>query len=64
MKKIKNQYGEEFDFDACRNIMDDDICEDISSLNLDEQYFYDLYCVKHRRKFGDEFEFNKRCPQV
>ena len=62
--KIKNQYGEKFDFDACRNLMDDKICDEIISLNFEAQDFFDLYCLKHRRKYGDEFVFNKRSPEV
>lgn len=51
--------GFEKDFDACVNLMDDDIREDLHmemAGECNEQEFLDAYCERHLEKFGEEFE--------
>ena len=56
MKVMLN--GHEVDFDACVNMMDDEIRE---KLHMDmvgectEQEFLDRYCEAHVKKYGEEF---------
>lgn len=67
---VANENFETVDFDACVALMDDELREEAhrtTVLNADyerisnsEQYFFDLYCGLHRRKYGEEFEPNKR----
>ncbi|WP_186386793.1 hypothetical protein [Stappia sp. TSB10P1A] len=65
MTKITNQHGAEFDMDAVANMMDDDIREALHSQGFDsDQAFFDAYCSAHEDKFGEEFAFNTRNPQV
>lgn len=51
--------GEEVDWDACTELMDDDICEELHAKyagNVTNQQFLDVYCKAHRKKYGKEFE--------
>ena len=48
----------EFDFDAARNLMDDDICEQIHGTVDTEQEFVDAYAARHLDKYGTEFVIN------
>lgn len=67
---VANENFETVDFDACVALMDDELREEAhrtTVLNADyerisnsEQYFFDLYCGLHCRKYGEEFEPNKR----
>lgn len=56
MKVMLN--GHEVDFDACVNMMDDEIRE---KLHMDmvgectEQEFLNRYCEAHAEKYGEEF---------
>lgn len=63
---IKNQYGREFDYDAVENMMDSTLREVVHSVisPCSPQDFFNVYCVSHRSKFKEEFEFNTLNPQV
>lgn len=50
--------GQEFDIDAVRNLMDDDLCERIHGTVDTDQEFVDAYCKLHAETFGQEFEVN------
>lgn len=62
---IKNEYGYEFDFDACVNLMDDEVREEVHAelAPCTDQEFFDAYCKAHEEKFGEEFELAKKNPQ-
>jgi hypothetical protein len=49
--------GEQVDFDACVNLMDDDLRElvhrDIAPCS--DQQFLDEYCKRHFDKYGEDF---------
>lgn len=57
MSKI-NSNGTEFDFDAARNLMDDDLCEAIHGTVETEQEFFDAYVAAHAAKYGEDFVLN------
>lgn len=51
--------GHEVDFDACVNLMDDDIREELHmemAGSCTEQEFLDAYCEAHSNKYGEEFQ--------
>lgn len=63
--KVKNAYGEEFDFTAAVNLMDHDLCLECSNTSYNSetpQQFFDRYCAAHYKKFGEEFELAKKNP--
>ena len=63
MAKIINASGREIDFDAAAILMDNDISASFEHGDgLTEQEFFDVYCLEHRRKYGEEFEPNKKNP--
>lgn len=47
----------ECDFDACVNMMDDDIREQVHAelAPCGDQEFLDRYCELHKEKFGEDF---------
>ena len=56
MKVMLN--GHKVDFNACVNLMDDDIREALHmemSGECTEQEFLDAYCEEHSNKYGEEF---------
>lgn len=55
--KIVNMYGQELDFEAIVQYMDDEIRERLHGelSPCEPQYFYEAYCVEHFRKFGEIF---------
>ena len=56
MKVMLN--GHEVDFNACVNLMDDDIREALHmemAGSCTEQEFLDAYCEAHSNKYGEEF---------
>lgn len=67
---VVNEYFDTVDFDACVAIMDNDLREeahketiffyDTNKAGIPEQFFFDVYCNLHRKKYGEEFEPNKR----
>lgn len=61
MKEFKKVIlnGQEVDFDACANLMDDEIREELHREyvgEVTEQEFLDLYCEAHYKKYGEEFD--------
>ena len=57
--KTKITYkGHEYDMDAARNLMDDDICEAIHGTVDTDQEFFNAYIKAHSEKFGEEFVIN------
>ncbi len=57
--------GQEFDFDAVVNLMDDDLRNQLHDdidifgpAGTTPQQFADDYCVVHARKFGSRFVVN------
>jgi hypothetical protein len=63
MTKIINSTGKEIDFDAAALLMDQEISASFEHGDgLTEQEFFDVYCLEHRKKFGEEFEPNKPHP--
>ena len=67
MTTVKNELGtgNDIDFEAAVNLMDDDVREDahMDCLAIDadnpEQVFFNHYCELHEIRFGTEFEPNK-----
>ena len=47
--------GQEIHFDAARNLMDDDICEDIHGTVDSDQEFLDAYLKAHEEVYGVPF---------
>lgn len=54
MSKI-HYNGNEYDMDAARNLMDDEICNQIHGTVDTEQEFVDAYAEAHLEKFGEEW---------
>jgi anti-CRISPR protein AcrIC5 len=50
--------GQEFEMDAARQLMDDDICEAIHGTVETDQEFFDAYVKAHEEEFGEEFVIN------
>lgn len=51
--------GNPVDFDACVNLMDDELREGIAAEGIDdEQEFIELYCYDHYMKYGEQFTVN------
>lgn len=50
--------GSEVDFEACVNLMDDEIREQLSAemAPCEEQEFLDAYCKAHEEKYGEQFQ--------
>ena len=66
MSTVKNDYGVEIDYTDAVAMMDNDIREELHHkiAPCTNQAFFDAYCVEHREKFGEDFEFAKRNPVV
>ena len=47
--------GNQVDMDAARNLMDDELCEQIHGTVDNDQEFADVYVAAHRAKYGEEF---------
>ena len=64
MAEVKNINGKSVDFDAVANLMDAEICEDISSklAPCSEQEFFTAYETAHRQEYGEEWELSKSNP--
>lgn len=54
---IVNKYGQELDFEAVVQFMDDEIREHLHAelAPCSHQYFYDIYVWMHLLIFGEEF---------
>ncbi len=55
MTIILNKYGQELDFEAVVQFMDDEILEYLHGEHELPQLFYEAYCVEHKIKFSEEF---------
>lgn len=55
---VKNVYGEEINFDAVVELMNDEIRENLNSeiAPCTAQEFFDAYCKAHEEFYGEEFE--------
>ena len=53
-----NGYDRKVDFDACVNMMDDDLREQVHCelAPCTDQAFLDRYCQLHEKKYGEEFQ--------
>ena len=49
--------GREIDLDAARQLMDDELCEQIHGTVDSDQEFLDAYIPAHEEKFGAPFVF-------
>lgn len=62
MSTITDATGNEIDFDAAVNLMDDTIRETLHDAIGDtpatEQEFFNMYAAAHMRKFGEPFQVN------
>lgn len=47
--------GQQFDLDAARNLMDDELCEALHGTVDTEQAFVDAYLKAHLAKYGEHF---------
>lgn len=47
-----------YDMAAVRELMDDELCEQIHGMVETEQEFFDAYIAAHAAKYGDEFVIN------
>ncbi len=47
--------GQEIDFDAALDLMDDQIVEDLDGAVSTGQELMDAYARAHKRKYGEEF---------
>lgn len=61
---VTNEYGQELDYEAAVNLMDDDIRE---ALHMElapctDQQFFDAYTKAHAEKYGEEWELAKANP--
>ena len=51
--------GREVDYDACVNLMDNDIREELHAEHaggVTNQQFLELYCAAHCKKYGQDFD--------
>lgn len=55
---VKDTQGNQVDMQAARQLMDDDLCEQIHGTVETEQEFFDAYVKAHDEKFGEEFVVN------
>lgn len=63
MIKVRNEYGtgNEIDFNAAVNLMDNTLREVIYNMGYEEpQAFFNAYCVLHQATFLEVFEPNKK----
>lgn len=56
--RVKDYYGNQVDYEAAVNIMDDDLREELHAelAPCTEQEFFDAYGKAHEERFGCEFE--------
>ena len=48
----------DYQMDAARSLMDDELCEQIHGTVDTDQEFFDAYVAAHAAKFGQEFVIN------
>lgn len=61
---IVNSYGAAINYEAAVNLMDDELCEQLSGeiAPCTEQAFFDAYCAAHLAKYGEPWELDKSNP--
>lgn len=61
---VKNTYGTEINYEAAVELMDDEICEELSAelAPCTEQEFFTAYAKAHTEKFGETWELDKENP--
>ena len=61
MGTVTNSAGKTIDFEAAVSIMDDELREPVrfELAPCADQEFFDAYCKRHLKKFGEEFEPDK-----
>lgn len=64
MGNIITAAGKTYDMAVVLGYMDDELCESIHGTVDTEQAFYDEYCRRHAEKYGDEFVFEDKNPQI
>ena len=53
---VKDENGNDVDFEVAVNLMDDDLRESLHSEGIEtEQEFFDEYCKRHEEKYGEKF---------
>ena len=57
MGKIEYK-GQQYDMDAVRMLMDDDLCDAIHGTVETDQEFFDAYVKAHEEEFDEEFVIN------
>lgn len=57
MKYVIDQNGNNIDFEAAVNLMDNEIREELhrEMAPCTEQEFYDAYCKRHEETYNEEF---------
>lgn len=57
MEKVINLKGEEINFNAAVNLMDDESREEVNAefAPCDPQEFFNAYSTKHRERFNEDF---------
>lgn len=55
--KVKDYKGNEVDFEAAMNLMDEDLREELANYGFDsDQEFFEAYAARHSEKFdGEDF---------
>lgn len=63
-KKVINEYGVGIDYDVAVSFMDDDLREQIHGdlAPCTDQEFFDEYAKRHKKEFGEVWEFAKKNP--
>jgi len=65
MIKVKTSQGKMIDFEAAVMLMDDGLREILHQdlAPCTHQEFYNIYCSRHKKVFGEEFEPDKKNGQ-
>ena len=61
---VVNPYGDEIDYEAAIQMMDDDLREEVHGIMApcSEQEFFDAYCKAHERRFGEPWFLDEQNP--
>lgn len=61
---IITEHGRVYPADVVEGLMDSELTEKLQGLFDTRQEFYEQYCLEHKKKFGEEFEYSKPTPVV
>lgn len=66
MRTVTNQYGNEIDYEASVQMMDDDLREELHRklAPCTDQEFFDAYADSHLETYGTEWYPNTLNPQM